>query len=272
MYNVPKRFWLFVIVIMLICGIVCIWVCSMLCSNTTDLLEAIESENPSKVEEILKNGVDPNKTDIPQSRLWDYLEHSPKRPLTIACKTGNLKIVELLIEYGATAEPIVGTGFSPLREALFYFQPDDPEIVALLLDNGADTDDSQEDLAIFAAAQMIPRVYDKTKANGTVFSSGYDKETAMGITQIVEQLLKYKQIDITTPSGKTLLMLSAQSENLYLTEYLMSKGCDVSAVDANGKTALDYAVETKNEALILILRGGGTRGTRGRFCCPLGKS
>ena len=42
---------------------------------------------------------------------------------------------------------------------------------------------------MYTAAQMVPRVYDKTKANGTVFTGDYDEMTAKGITEIIDILL-----------------------------------------------------------------------------------
>ena len=48
-------------------------------------------------------------------------------------------------------------------------------------------------------------------------------------------------------------MFSVQKENLYLSKYLISAGCDASKADINGNTALDYALKTGNEELIMLL-------------------
>lgn len=222
--------------------------------QTKQLLQAIKSEDIGKVKELLDRGVDPNKTDVEPILLWSLLETSPNRPLTIACGTGNAEIVKLLIDYGATAEANETTGYSPLRKTLFYFQKDDPEIIDILLQNGAQTNETDAGVEIvFIAAQMSPRVYDKEKANGTVFCSDYDETTAIGITKIVCMLLDERSVDITTNSGETLLMFSVQKENLYLSKYLISAGCDASKADINGNTALDYALKTGNEELIMLL-------------------
>jgi ankyrin repeat protein len=222
--------------------------------NTRKLLEAIKSEDVNTVKELLDEGIDPNKTDVPPSKFWVLLETSPNRPLSIACDTGNLEIVKLLIEYGATAEPIEGTGWSPLRQVLFYFQPDDVEIVKLLFENGASVEDGYwEDIVCFAA-QMEPRAFDKTKANGTVFIDGYDEMTAKGITEIIDILIMNGgSLDGTNGAGKPILIVSVEQENIYLTEYLLRAGCDASAKDAHGKTAYDYAVQSNNAEIIAIL-------------------
>ena len=234
-------------------GILCVFAG---CSNDSEvqkLLEMIEQEDVDGVKKLLESGVDPNKTDITPGAFWTLLEVTPRRPLAIASRTGNMEIVKLLIEHGATAEAVEGTGFSPLREALFYYQPDDGELVALLLENGADILQEEEQI-VFIAAQMTPRVYDKTKENGTVFSSDYDEETAKGITEIVCMLLGENSVDMTTRSGETLLMVSASAGNLYLAQYLISEGCDCSVTDTSGKTALDYARQSENEKMIALLQ------------------
>ena len=223
---------------------------------TKDLLQAIENEDTLRVEQLLKEGADPNMLKVPPSKVWTFLEYSPDWPLSIACQTGNLKIVELLIEYGAIVEPSAEAGFTPLQATLFYFQPDDPEIVALLLENGAKTEYSQNEEAVIDAARMKPCVYDKTKANGTVFSSGYDEETAMGITEIVDMLLDGRDIDAKT--GVELLTASIQQENLFLTKYLLEKGCDPNKTDSQGKSPLDYAMESNNADLVSLLQNRKT--------------
>ena len=233
----------------LVIGLIC--VCAYHHFATKDLLRAIEAEDVLNVEQLLKEGADPNKLRVPPSKFWSFVEYSPDLPLSIACETGNLEIVELLISYGANAEPSDEAGFTPLEATLFYFQPDDPEIVALLLENGAKTEDLQNGKAVISAARMKPCVYDKTKANGTVFSSGYDESTAIGITKIVDMLLAENDIDSET--GVNLLKASIQQENLYLTQYLLTKGCSPTTPDSSGKTPHDYAKEINNTDLLHIL-------------------
>lgn len=218
---------------------------------TKELLQAIEKEDTLKVEQLLNEGVDPNKLQVPPSKIWSFLEYSQDWPLSMACETGNLKTVELLISYGANVEPSVEAGFTPLEATLLYFQPEDPEIVTLLLKNGAKSEYSQNEKAVISAARMKPCVYDKTKANGTVFSTGYDEDTAKGITKIVDMLLAGKDTDAAT--GTALLTASIQNENLFLTSYLLEKGFDPTIPNSLGKTPLDYAEETQNVELIGML-------------------
>ena len=219
------------------------------------LVNAIRKEDYDKVEELLNDGVDPNVTtasDITEFIL-NLVESTGQRPLSVACEVGNLEIVKLLIDYGATAESYDKCGWSPLRQTLFYYQPDDVEIVKLLLDNGADSDFEEDKLPVFAAADMIPKVYDKNKTNGTVFLSEYDVESAKGITEIVSILLDDKSVNIKTKLGETLLIKAVKRENIYLIEYLLVAGSEINSKDIYGKSAIDYAIELGNENIISLL-------------------
>ena len=222
--------------------------------DTKKLIRAIKNDDVYTVKTLLEDGVDPNKLDREPGLIWTFMETSAIRPLGVACRNGNYEIVKLLIEYGATAEDIDGAGWSPLRETLFYYHDNDEEIVKLLLEAGADPTFIEDELPVFVAASMTPKVFDKTKSNGTVYSIGYDEECAEGITEIVEMLLPQDaDINITTDQNETLLMFAVQNENLYLIEYLLMCGCDINIENSHGKTALDYAVETGNRQLTDML-------------------
>ncbi len=218
------------------------------------LISAIEKGDIETARVLLEIGVDPNQTNVDPHWIWNLAEHSPKRPLSVACETGNLEMVQLLIDYGATAADQGKTSWSPLREALWYYQPDDIEIVRLLLENGADPCwEESGSLPMFWAASMQPKVYDESKANGTVFSSGYDQETAENITEIVKMLMVEDRKNERGYGIKTLLIISVVNENVPLTEYLLSIDCDTTIEDSFGKTAYDYAVESGNEEIIRLL-------------------
>lgn len=223
-------------------------------SKTDRLISAIESNDIATVKSLLESGVDPNRTNVQPSKFWTFLEYAPRRPLSVACDQGNLQIVQLLIDYGATAEPIKGTDWSPLRETLFYYHPNDVQIVELLLQNGASADDVEDERPVFVAARMTPKVFDKEKTNGTVFLGGYDEASAEGITQIVVLLLGDEDVNAVNSYDQTLLILGVQKGNICLVEYLLSAGCDPSIVDIYGKTALDYANEVNNATIIDLLK------------------
>lgn len=235
----------FVITLVLVI-VICLGCTSNKYRNAEVLVKAIENEDVSEVKNLLEKGIDPNVATNSDSWIWTFMEVSARRPISVACRAGNLEIVKLLIEYGATTETVDGE-HGPLKEALFYYHSNDVEIVELVLEYG------NTDELVFEAAKMVPRVFDKTKQNGTVFVDGYDETSAKGITEIVKILLGDKDVNSSYSFGKTLLMVAVENENIYLVNYLLSVGADVSIFDDKGKTALDYAIETDNEDLIYLI-------------------
>ena len=73
--------------------------------QTERMIEAIRREDVAAVEQMLDAGVSPNHSTAPITGLWKYLnrliESSPVYPLSAACHTGNLEMVQLLLDHGA---------------------------------------------------------------------------------------------------------------------------------------------------------------------------
>jgi len=228
--------------------------CTKQYRNSKKLIDAIESNDVEQVKLLLDEGIDPNQTDIPVSRYWSFFEFSAHRPLSTACREGNLEIVSLLIEYGATAEYIEYTGWSPLRSALLGLEPDDVEIVELLLEHGADPNMVEADHnAIIEAAGMYPFVV----GNG---STDYDLAAAKDITQIVFLLLGENNLNMQSSFGYTLLMRATIRGNTYLAEALIQRGCDVNITNNQGKTAYDLAVEYNRQDIAELIRTQSIKG------------
>ena len=213
--------------------------------SSKKLVDAIEQEDIEEVRRLLEKGADPNEPDgIRIPFLASLVESSPDRPLSVACETGNLEVVKLLISYGATVEYQKGLGWSPLAATLLHYQPDDVEMVKLLLENGADISQRETGrLPVYQASLMSPKVFEKYTATGAVYSGGYDEETAKGITEIVKLLMGDFDINDQDENPTTLLMNAALKGNRELVEYLLSIGADPTLIDAHNKTAYDYAVK-----------------------------
>ena len=69
-------------------------------------------------------------------------------------------------------------------------------------------------------------------------------------------LLGDTSIDETSRSrmNRTLLIHAVVNENVYLVDYLISAGCDLTITDCHDKTAMDYALESGNNELIALVR------------------
>lgn len=222
----------------------------MLCSkpfrDAGELIAAIRAEDISKVKHLLDSGIDPNQTNIPVSNYWTFFEFTATRPISVACSTGNLELVQLLITYGATVEHIEHTGWSPLRETLFRTDADDLEMVQLLIAEGANLQTVESgDTAVFAAAKMYPMLF-----GDTGYTTNYSEAVGKEITIIVDLLLADQPIDIRSESGNTLLMYAAQRGNYHLVEYLLARGCDTSLTNTQGETARDLAARYEKWAVV----------------------
>ena len=216
--------------------------------NADKLISAIENEDVTQVKKLLDEGIDPNQTNMPP---WNYsfFEMSATRPLSVACRTGNLEIIELLLTHGATVEYQEHTGWSPLKEALFFTNPDDLKIVELLLEQGADPNlEEPDNPLVFDAASLYPQYFVKGE-----YTTGYDDAAAQEITQMVELLLGNKNIDMQAKSGDTLLMCAARRGNIHLVHYLIDHGCSISIKNNAGQTAYDIAVECNKTEIAALL-------------------
>lgn len=250
-------------IILCICVVLCIALVLLVSweiiksASAKKLIQAVENEDVQEVNLLLEKGVNPNTPyGFTNRYVISFLESSPKYPLSVACRTGNLEIVKLLQSYGATpANWGEYMGWSPLAETLFYYHPDDIQIVQLLLENGADISQKESDwLPAFRASRMYPQKFDPTQANGTVFSTDYDKETANGITEIFKLLLGDLDVNDQTSNQTTFLMNAAMHGNQALVEYLLSIEADASLKDAFGKTAYDYAIENGHAEIAELLQ------------------
>lgn len=216
--------------------------------HASKLIQAIKEENISQVESLLKAGIDPNQTDVPPSKFWYLFETAAQRPLAVACQTGSLEMVKLLLDYGASAEEIEDTN-SPMEATLLRYDQTDLEIISLLLEHGANVHHIvQDELPVFMAAQFTPAIYGTPE-----YASGYDAVVAENITSIVALLSEDLDINTQTAWGNTLLMYAAGSGNLRLVEYLLDTGCDPTIQNHEGKTAYDWAVASGKEEIAKLL-------------------
>ena len=115
------------------------------------MIDAIRREDVAAVEQMLDAGVSPNQSTAPSTGLWKYLnrlvESSPVYPLSVASYTGNLEIVQLLLNHGA--EPALteqeNTDWSALSSAVLGSKHEEcVEIVNLLIAHGADPESRKD--------------------------------------------------------------------------------------------------------------------------------
>lgn len=211
--------------------------------QSNQLIKAIEKQNYSDVDRLLSSGVDPNTPNCKITRLNSLFEVSPRVSLSVACQNDDIEAVKLLIKYGASAEHIQGTSWSPLREAIIRCGPNSLEIIKTLLDNGADPyyEESGDD-AFFATAGLWVYLKTEDRSNEAV--------------QILDYLLaRYQETpsSISRKAGKTLISVAVgRSDNDKIVEYLLENGDNPHSLYC-GKSLYECAVLHGNEKIIGVL-------------------
>ena len=202
------------------------------------LVKAIRAQDIEKTEKLLKKGTDPNRLSGKVHFYSGLVSPGPSRPLSEACFTGNLKLVQLLIEYGATAECSVDDyARSPLYAALSEYHPDDLQIVRLLLEHGAEINEQRKEHTpepVFQAAGIwVNR------------RGAYDDEAAKCAVELVDLLLDGRTVNLRSENcgGSTLILNAASVGNRDLVEYLISRGADPYLTNDYGTNAVDCAKE-----------------------------
>jgi len=104
----------------------------------TALIRACEKGDQSRAIELLREGVEPNGTDIvtdgPMTRV-EYLAHLQDAPIVYASRNGDVQLVRILLEYGADPNWCCCSCVTALHRAIIKEHVD---VVRLLLANGAD--------------------------------------------------------------------------------------------------------------------------------------
>jgi hypothetical protein len=148
---------------------------------------------------------------------------------TVAVRSGHHRLVQWLLERGASVNTLHGSGKCSLYPPS---ESGDREMVMILLEAGADVDfsDASGTTALHLAAQR-------------------------GYSAVVRTLLGAgADVDFSDASGTTALHLAAQRGHDAVVRALLRHGADFSAVDASGNTSLSLALSSNHSRVIDLLR------------------
>lgn len=199
--------------------------------GVTPLNLAVKNRNPAVVKDLLEAGADANLA------LW-----SGETPLMTAARTGIIEVVQLLLDHGAKLdiqEP--RRGQTALMWAVAFRNP---EVAKLLIDKGANPKLKSHKFQQDGYNPMVLEAYARN-VEGTP-QGGYN--ALMFAARVgdfeTSKLLLAKGVDINEASvedGPALVIASAWGHE-ELAMYLLEQGADPKAADANGMTALHYAM------------------------------
>lgn len=232
----------------------------------SELMNAISAGDLERIGFLIEKGASVNKKDglghLPlhfaaSQRRSDAMERliamgadvdardgDGMNPLLHAVNMNHVPSIELLAKAGANLEAGTEKGYTPLEVALAegkYFAAS-ALITAGSKVNIANGPDGLTPLMV-VATQLQPQVRLNQLSKGP---------TPLAIA---ETLIKGKaDVNATTTAGITALMVAAGHNNAPLIGLLLRFGADPTMKSAEGKTALDIALEAKSEAALGALR------------------
>ena len=243
------------------------------------LISEIREENIIAVQQIIeKKPTCINTYPSITSKWW----HSAMNwrvcyPLNEACGTGNIELIELLIENGADVN--CNDGLTPL--SITYNSKVDNwyEISQILIENGASLDYTTDysggkssvlqDIVKVRSGAALPGYKPESKEevikafNYALENVNHNNVNWMRVLQhsvsndrieIVKLLLEQEYCTVNDTSvGITALMFAAMDSTPEMVKFLLDYGADRSIKSTDGKTAYDYAVQFNNKDIIALL-------------------
>lgn len=212
-----------------------------------ELVDAILKQNPSKVKEYLADGAD-----------YEFVGKGGYTPLLQAAAKGNVEIIKMLVDLGANVNAAENDGWISIMFPAFQGRLD---VLDTLLDAGAEA--------------LTPNKFGKY-AFDLALSNGHKKVAARIATEAMPAAIRKEDssmikrllaaggnpaaVDVSG-GGRTPLMvltrsnlLSAEDVEKFLNDY---GTVDVNSADANGNTALFYAVDKGDVSIVAVLIAHG---------------
>ena len=211
------------------------------------LILAIKNARASEVRELLRQNA---------LKLDSY------RPLVVAASMGDVKLLKMLTDAGASVNPTGSSmPFAPRRSPLVVSAARGHfEAVKFLLGEGAQVDGG-------TAGQLADEWYylalnSMRGAQGEPDSFEEKYGVAKGDPRIVGLILdKGGQVNNQSERGKTLLMVASAAGFYDVVELLLKRGAKVDIQDENGTTALMMAAERNQPEVVSILLKYGANPT-----------
>ncbi|XP_058809038.1 putative ankyrin repeat protein RF_0381 [Phymastichus coffea] len=161
-----------------------------------------------------------------------------KSPLYFAVECSNTKILNFLLENGARVNDKMNHGFTALHEAIIQRSEDNIE---LLLSHGAEVNSKD--------------IYGKTPLHLAARLNYLDEKT---MDKIVKLLLdKGADVNDHTNSGETAFLCAVINGNERLVRLFLEHGANVNTKNYDGKSPLHFAIQYSNKNIVKLLLDKG---------------
>ena len=269
---------LLVVVILLLGGLLVIGVFQLTPHiHSAKLCSMINAGDTESAIEYIEKVADVNEYSSPLwlRRLLNMVEDDIDLPLVVACREGDLRVVKALLEHGADPNLYLDRNWSPMEATFISNKPDRLAIAKLLIQYGADVDAygshmsglfHQLLLYSYSSSDTNEELKEQEECVLFLLSSGASPINDNGDT-IMHYVCRSNHVDfISTLStnygelldyrnhqNKTPLMWAIVGKSEDAVAFLLTQSVDVKATDINGKSVLDYALESENQHIIDLI-------------------
>lgn len=203
------------------------------------------------------------------------LEADIELPLVVACKTGDMQVISMLLERGADPNKFLEGNWSPLEATFVDRKNNRLEIAKLLIKNGAEIDSAGSgQTALFRELRGLIYNIDWTEAEmdesmeciSFLVENGAKCIDEQGNTIIhylscvsevtIPEDVLYNYLDFASyqnERGQTPLMWAARKGNLDGVRRLLLCNVPVDILDYDGNTAIVYAKEMGHQEIVELL-------------------
>ena len=200
-------------------------------------------------------------------------------PLELACEQGNFDMVKRLIERGADVN-MVNPQYhtTPLIMATRGVGNDAYKISMFLIEQGADinaadrkgytplsnvahmvySQESEEEEYIRSGMELFVYLVENCDTLEVKLHAGHTNilecTTSFDNLPAVKYLIEnhYFEINDFSENGMTILHFAVKKNSINVCKYLLEQGANQNILDAEGKTAYDYALENGSEDMIAL--------------------
>jgi len=235
-------------------------------NETNNIIEAVRSNDVKTVKKILETGLNPN-------HVWINGTDKEDNILILAIKMSRLQIVRLLLQYGAYPHITNSNGYTPIH---FAIKQANLEILEELLKKTAVYIGKRllgvyikHAITLSSSVNVLDILLREIGLNNSsdVIDSYITVGDPIPVLSYAVYTHQYENtklliehdayVNISEPiAGRTPLMVALSLSNvdasLKFSKLLLSAGGDVNALDFNGTTPLQMAIDRQNASLEII--------------------